>query len=169
MALTNAEKQERWRQRNRVVLRDDADEIAAKLITLDRRKLRKIVTLLTRHLKATTGLRKDAARNRAFQQEDERKWRKMWVTEGRALADYRAGLNDHNSAMWKWRSAHTSAAIERERQAWLEDHPGDPMPEHLCSLSDAEHRQYNSWMMGYEARPAKRPRKPRAGSDGQGL
>src|SRR5262249_12985757 len=106
MALTNAQKQERWRRRNRIVLGDDAEDIAAKLITLDRRKLRRIVTLLTRHLKATRGLRKDDARNRATLQEMERRWHKLWLSEGRSLADYRAGINDHESEVWQWRRAH---------------------------------------------------------------
>ena len=73
MALTNAQKQERWRRRNRIVLGDDAEDIAAKLISLDRRKLRRIVTLLTRHLKAVRGLRKDEARSRAYVQENTRR------------------------------------------------------------------------------------------------
>jgi hypothetical protein len=59
MALTNAQRQARWCERNRIVLSDDADEIATKLIRIDikdRPKLRKVFNLLAKHLmKATRG------------------------------------------------------------------------------------------------------------------
>jgi hypothetical protein len=43
MPLTNAQKQERWRTRNQVVLTDPAKRIAAKLIAMDdEAKLRNI-------------------------------------------------------------------------------------------------------------------------------
>jgi hypothetical protein len=52
MALTNAEKQQRWKERNQVALTWDADDIAAKLIAMeDQAKLRKIVSYLKDHLK----------------------------------------------------------------------------------------------------------------------
>ena len=161
MALTNAQKQERWRRRNRIVLGDDAEDIAAKLITLDRRKLRRIVTLLTRHLKAVRGLRKDEARSRAYVQENTRRWHKLWLAEGRSLVDYRAGIGDHDSEVWQWLRAHAQAADVREREAWLEDHPGNPLPEHFCGMSEAEGREYDRWLMAYEVRPAKRRRQSR--------
>jgi hypothetical protein len=51
MALTNAEKQERWRKRNQVVLTDSAKRIAAKLIAMDdEAKLRKIANYVNDHL-----------------------------------------------------------------------------------------------------------------------
>jgi len=51
MALTNAEKQERWRKRNQVVLTDSARHIAAKLIAMDdEAKLRKIASYVNDHL-----------------------------------------------------------------------------------------------------------------------
>jgi hypothetical protein len=51
VALTNAEKQERWRKRNQVVLTDSAKRIAAKLIAMDDEdKLRKIASYVNDHL-----------------------------------------------------------------------------------------------------------------------
>ena len=51
MALTNAEKQERWRERNQVVLTDPAKRIAAKLIAMDDEdKLRKVAFYINDHL-----------------------------------------------------------------------------------------------------------------------
>ena len=51
MPLTNAQKQERWRTRNQVVLTDPAKRIAAKLIAMDNQaKLRKISSYVNDHL-----------------------------------------------------------------------------------------------------------------------
>ena len=55
MPLTNAQKQERWRTRNQVVLTDPAKRIAAKLIAMDDEdKLRKIANYVNDHLRAAT-------------------------------------------------------------------------------------------------------------------
>jgi hypothetical protein len=52
MALTNAEKQQRWRERNQVVLTDRAETIAERLIDMeDQAKLRKISRFINDHLK----------------------------------------------------------------------------------------------------------------------
>jgi hypothetical protein len=52
MALTNAEKQQRWKERNQVVLTWPAEDIAGKLMDMeDQGKLRKIVNYLKDHLK----------------------------------------------------------------------------------------------------------------------
>ncbi len=52
MALTNAEKQARWRERNVVKVTDDAASIAATLIAMDdQAKLRKIAAFVNDHLK----------------------------------------------------------------------------------------------------------------------
>jgi hypothetical protein len=50
MALTNAQKQERWRKRNQVVLTDPAKRIAAKLIAMDEAKLRRVANYVNDHL-----------------------------------------------------------------------------------------------------------------------
>jgi hypothetical protein len=52
MALSNAEKQARWRERNQVVLTEHARVIAEKLIDMeDQAKLRKIARFINDHLK----------------------------------------------------------------------------------------------------------------------
>ena len=52
MALSNAEKQARWRERNQVVLTEHARVIAEKLIDMeDQAKLRKIAKFINDHLK----------------------------------------------------------------------------------------------------------------------
>lgn len=51
MPLTNAQKQERWRTRNQVVLTDPAKRIAAKLIAMDDEdKLRKVASYVNDYL-----------------------------------------------------------------------------------------------------------------------
>jgi hypothetical protein len=52
MALTNAEKQERWRARHQLVLTDSAEGIADRLMAMeDRAKLRKVWALVRARLK----------------------------------------------------------------------------------------------------------------------
>ena len=52
MPLTNAEKQQRWRDRNVVVLTGDAKAIAEQLIGMsDQKKLRKVAAFINDHLK----------------------------------------------------------------------------------------------------------------------
>jgi hypothetical protein len=53
MALTNAQKQERWRRRNQVVLTDSAEEITERLMAMDEAKLRKVFALINSRLKDT--------------------------------------------------------------------------------------------------------------------
>jgi hypothetical protein len=54
MALSNAEKQARFRDRNLVLLTGDAREIAAKLIAMaDQKKLRKIIGYVNDHFNPT--------------------------------------------------------------------------------------------------------------------
>jgi hypothetical protein len=43
MPITNAQKQERWRQRNQVKLTETPERIALELVKLDRAKLSKVV------------------------------------------------------------------------------------------------------------------------------
>jgi hypothetical protein len=60
MALTNAQKQERWRKRNQVVLTDSAKRIAAKLIAMpDEDKLRRVANYVNDHLNGAATTRHD--------------------------------------------------------------------------------------------------------------
>ena len=88
---------------------------------------------------------------RAYQRAQERQCQAMWRAEGRSLADYKAGIDNMASEVWEWRRAKGRASIAAEREAWLRDHPGNPLPEHMCSLTDVEHAEYLQW------RAAKRP------------
>src|SRR4051812_21288007 len=52
MALSNAQKQSRWRERNQVVLSEDARTIAAMLIGMeDQAKLKRIARYVNDHIK----------------------------------------------------------------------------------------------------------------------
>jgi hypothetical protein len=81
MALTNAQKQKRWRRRNQVVLTEDAEAIALKLIAMDRAKLRKVHNQITNYLKETKGMPKARREAHDFWQRAERYWEKQWVAE----------------------------------------------------------------------------------------
>jgi hypothetical protein len=65
MALTNAERQRRCRERNVVVLTDRAEDIAEKLIDMeDQAKLRKVARLIGNHLKNPNRSHLEAGRSR---------------------------------------------------------------------------------------------------------
>jgi hypothetical protein len=87
----------------------------------------------------------------AYFEEREEATRQLWVAEGRDIKDYEAGIDHQDSAVWEWRKAWGRAAVEEEREAWLRDHPGNPLPEHLCGLSDAEGAEYEKWSAQREA------------------
>jgi predicted secreted protein len=54
MGLTNAQKQQRWRDRNVVVLTGNAATIAERLIEMsDHKKLKKIAAFINDHLRRT--------------------------------------------------------------------------------------------------------------------
>jgi len=93
--------------------------------------------------------------NKRWWRENEQKWRDLWVAEGRSLADYRAGLNDHTSAVWEWRRAKRHEGIERERQAWLADHPDQTADDYdrvtTCAASDEDEAAYLEWLRGRKA------------------
>ena len=53
------------------------------------------------------------------------RWKLAWLDAhpGKTRRDYNAGLNDHDSDVWKWRRARGQDTVNRERRAWLKDHP----------------------------------------------
>jgi hypothetical protein len=156
MALTNAQKQKRWRRRNQVVLTEDAEAIALKLIAMDRAKLRKVHNRITNYLKDTTGMKKAQREYYANWgvglQKDERSEEKQWVAEGGSLADYKAGLRDMKSKVYDWRRQKYEESEAAEDAAWLRDHPGEPRPkfsDHPGPPTKAEKR-YDRWKMKYD-------------------
>jgi hypothetical protein len=160
MALSNAEKQARWRERN----------------IEKRRRAHRIVNLLMRkqltdeHVAAVAGLlagffnqagirtlRRELqprADPRVKAKEMEAHWRQMqkgfrsaWLAAhpGRTGTEYDRLLRDQNSEVWEWRRARGRAASEAEHKAWERDHPGEQYPEHECSLPDREYTDLERW------------------------
>ena len=148
MALTNAEKQARWRERyamkryavqriSKAILRRQwNDDTIAELASA----LRQVLT--------TSGIASGAQAG-----DDERgpgpreggsppRWRREHP--GKTAEDY-----------WEWRKANGKADNLAERQAWERDHPGEQYPEHLCGLSDADYVRYQRWRKGRRPRRAK--------------
>jgi hypothetical protein len=164
----NREKQARWRERHiekrrraqqivnilvRKTLTDDhVGEVAALLNTFFNRHGVRVLRRRLRELSEATP-QELAARNK----ENERQWRALWVSEGRSLADYKAGFDDNDSAVWEWRRAKGEAAVEAQRRAWERDHPIEEWPEHLCGLSDREYTDYQRWLRKYERGKAASP------------
>jgi chemotaxis protein histidine kinase CheA len=101
--------------------------------------------------KPSAAQRKAMAETKSWWQENERQFRAAWQAEGRSIADYEAGLSNQKSEVWDWRRARGAAAIAAEEAAWLRDHPGRPLPKHLCSLNEAEGAEYDAWLKKYEA------------------
>jgi hypothetical protein len=86
----------------------------------------------------------------AYWQEQLRKEEELWVAEGRKRADYKAG-----TGVLDWRQAKAEARIAAENAAWLRDHPGNPLPEHLCSLVGEESAAYEAWLKKRSTRQTK--------------
>jgi hypothetical protein len=38
------------------------------------------------------------------------------------------------------------ATVEERYEAWLRDHPGNPLPEHMCGLTEDEGAEYDRWL-----------------------
>jgi hypothetical protein len=116
-------------------------------IFMERKKLRAVVTRVNRYLKQTTGMSAAERSNHLSWREAERLTREAWLAEhpGRTANEYARLLGDSDGEVWKWRRAKGEAAIAAEAAAWLSDHPDRPLPEHLCTLSDAEYREYGRW------------------------
>jgi hypothetical protein len=161
MALSNSEKQQRWRERH-LARRRQVQRIAGLLL---RRKWgdehfkelgdllqsllsRDDVAALRRALRPRTSAEMEAI-NRAA----EVAVRELWLREhpGRTCADY-----DRlpGGAKWEWRLAKSGAIVDAERAAWLADHPGREYPEHEGSLTDRESTDLGRWRRQYERRLA---------------
>jgi hypothetical protein len=155
MALTNAEKQARWRERhiskrrdaqrivNLLVRKTVADQHVEQVAGLLKTLLNKSgVRILRRALKETTPKKMDA-----FHRESERRFREEWLREhpGHTAAEYNRLLRKVDSEVWEWRRAKGRAANEAEARAWERDHPGQEYPEYECSLTDREYADLARW------------------------
>jgi hypothetical protein len=176
MALTNAERQAQWRARGntlaklalkhkladgrgspslrapppRGLLDGTPTKIAEAIVgKLGAARTRAVVKVLEKRLR-------NHLPHAAAARENEASIRAAWRAEGRSLADYRAGFKDPSSAVWDWRRARAKAWEAANRAAWLRDHPGDPLPEHLCELKGAEAREYDRWQKEVAWRASKR-------------
>jgi len=164
MALSNAEKQARWREKhaaNRdVVRRVTAILLRQTLSEADVTKLGHIlrsvlnshgVRWLRKALKPTTPKEMEAIHKKALREEQA-----LWLRDhpGKTAKDFRR-LSYEEIAQWRkpWSEAYLAA----ERQAWERDHPVEQYPEHLCSLSDANYVRYRRWEERWQK--GKRPRR----------
>jgi hypothetical protein len=155
MPLSNAEKQARWRERHigkrraaqrivNLLVRQDltekhVEEIASVLRQLLNQRGRQT---LRRSLKERTTEEMDAI-NAADAKWFEDEW--LRSHPGRTAAEYRRLLKDYDGEVWEWRRSLGRASNAAERQAWERDHPGEKLPEHLCSLNDREASDYERW------------------------
>jgi hypothetical protein len=163
MALSNAEKQARWRERH-IEERRNAQRIVNLLVRKDRPddRTREVASLL--HLFFNTGgiaaLRralkpKTDKENKAGFREVEKQARKqdcaLWLREHPDMTakDYRR-LPATEVLKWRdelieRRKAKAAADVAAERQDWEREHPGVPYPEYECSLSGRELTDLNRW------------------------
>jgi hypothetical protein len=167
MALSNREKQQRWRERH-IAKRRNVQRIASLLL---RRKWddehfeelggllqsvmnRAAIAHLRTRLKPKTN--EEVA---AIQEADEDAFRQLWLREhpGRTAREYRRQLSDNDSEVWQWRRAKGAALIAAEAQAWEADHPGEKYPEYECALSDREAADLARWRRKHAAAKGRPP------------
>jgi hypothetical protein len=162
MALTNAQRQARYRERH-IKNRRDAQRVANLLMLkqMTDEHVKAVAVLLTNFFNRA-GIRtlrrelqriadpgqKDKKEMLARQWEEEKAVRAAWKREhpGRTFAEYDRLVRDGDSEVWQWRRAKGHAINEAERLAYERDHPGEEWPEHLCGLSDREYTDYLRWL-----------------------
>jgi hypothetical protein len=164
MALSNREKQQRWRERH-IVRRREVQRIASLLLRrtwrdehfeelgglLQSMMNHTAIAALRRALKPRTS-EEMAAINRASDKANEDAMQRLWLQEhpGRTAKDYRRQSGDSDSEVWQWRRARGAAINEAEQQAWEADHPGRKFADH-CGLSDREATDLERWRRKYAA------------------
>jgi len=167
MALSNSEKQQRWRERH-IGRRRCVARIAAILLrrSWTDEHLKELggelqflmngpaIAALRRALKPPT-----SEEMAAMQKADEDATRKLWLQEhpGRTAREYRRQMGDPNSEVWQWRRSKGQASNDAEAQAWEADHPGEKFPEHMCSLTGREHADYERWSRRWKHKRLKLP------------
>jgi hypothetical protein len=150
MALSNAEKQARWRERH-AIKRYAVQRISNAILHWTDNSIAELADALTsvlntsgiaalrRALKPTTPKEMEAIHKEAFRQEQA-----LWLREhpGKTAKDFRRLSTEDLRA---WRAPKNRAYLAAEWQAWERDHPGEQYPEHLCGLSDADYVRYQRW------------------------
>jgi hypothetical protein len=152
MALSNAEKQARWRERHIKRRRDaqhvanlltrrhwpdgDVEEIASALRVL---LTSTGIAALRKALRNPTPGERKARHNEAIRQE-----RAAWLQEhpGKTAKNYKQAMA---TEVFEWRRTKAKGEVAAEQQAWKQDHPGKKFPEHECGLSDREYTDLQRW------------------------
>jgi len=170
MALTNAEKQARWRERHAmkrhavqriskaILRRQWSDDTIPELASALRSVLNTAgIVALRRAIKPTTPEEMKTVHEEAFRQEQVE-----WLREhpGKTAKDFRRLSTEDLMA---WRAPKNRAYLAAERQAWERDHPGHEWPEHPCGLSGAEYVQYDRWHKRWKKGRRPRRAKPTGG------
>jgi len=170
MALTNAEKQARWRERHAmkrhavqriskaILRRQWSDDTIPEIASALRSVLNTAgIVALRRALKPTTPKEMKAVHKEAFRQEQVE-----WLREhpGKTAKDFR---RLSTGDLMAWRAPKNRAYLAAERQAWERDHPGEQYPEHLCGLSDADYVRYQRWEERWKKGRRRRRAKPIGG------
>ena len=128
MAMTNAEKQARWRERH-IAKRRNAQRIANLL-------MRKRYT--DEHIKEVAGLL-----NTFFNRNGARILRRHL----RAISDPPTSdkaKREHNARVYEQLRV-ASEVMKGEQEAWERDHPGQKFPEYECGLTDRESTDLERW------------------------
>jgi hypothetical protein len=153
MALTNAEKQARWREKH-IGRRRNADRVATLLVRTNwpdghveeiAAALHPFFTthgiaVLRRALKPMTREDNEAAIKEMLR-EERAQWRKEHP--GQRITD---------AAVVEWRRERNRAAMKEEAEDWERDHPGQRYPDHHGGLSDREYTDLQRWERQRERR-----------------
>lgn len=72
---------------------------------------------------------------KAMERWQQQQWRRKWRREREQFQRENPGRELTSAALIEWRIAKNAAADAVMRQAWLDEHPGEPpLPEHFCVL-----------------------------------
>jgi hypothetical protein len=181
MALSNAEKQARWRERhlaqrrnaqrivNILVRKTLTDEhIEAVAVLLNTFLNRHGVWVLRRQLKALSEpSEQDKKQNVAHWREAVKHERDVWLREhpGKTAKDYRR-LSDDD--LIEWRKAKVEVYFAAEQRAWERDHPGREMPVENCGMSDRDSTDLERWRRQRERKRGDRAQRPAQGASPEG-
>jgi len=143
MALSNAQKQARWRAHNVLVLTSSAATIAEMLIEMpDQAKLRSIARKISAHLARNRKLTRKEKHNAANFRTNKRGWRELWLGCGRTSKEFAQLWGSEE--MKAWQQAINEAGDRAVKLAWERDHPDQEWPKHMRGLDTGDTR-YHRW------------------------